>query len=285
MMNGQTSGAWLVWPDRKVQPRLRIFCFPYAGGGASAYRAWSGYLPDEIEVVAVQLPGRENRIREARSTNLTATVRTLASVLSPYLQLPFALYGHSMGALLAFEVARQLRREMEKIPVHVFVGARRAPAVPAQSAGVHDLPDAEFLEEIRRLGGVPQEVLQSQGAMRFFLPLWRDDFALAASYTYRSEPPLACPITAFGGILDDEVPLEDLEAWRSETSVSFALHTLPADHFFLRSHTPDLLHIITREFETQITQSIRHSREQRTVTGEGLSASGLSSESDRGMVT
>jgi medium-chain acyl-[acyl-carrier-protein] hydrolase len=261
MLNGQISGSWLVWPERKAQPRLRIFCFPYAGGAASAYRAWPGFLPDEIEVVAVQLPGRENRIRDARSTNVTATVRTLAAVLSPYLQLPFAFYGHSMGALLAFEVARQLRTEMERVPVHLFVGARRAPAVPARSAGVHDLPDAEFLEAIRRLGGVPQEILQSQGTMRFFLPLWRDDFALAASYTYRSEPPFACPITAFGGILDDEVPLADLKAWRSETSASFVLHTLPADHFFLRSHTSDLLHLIARELGTQIPQSAGRSSE------------------------
>jgi medium-chain acyl-[acyl-carrier-protein] hydrolase len=181
----------------------------------------------------VQLPGREGRLREAPFTRIEPLVQALAAEL-PLAELPFAFFGHSMGALIAFELAHELARRGGPQPLLLFVSGRRAPRVPVREEPIHDLPEPQFLARLRDLNGTPEEVLQHAELMALLSPLLRADFALHETWTYREgEPPLAIGISAFGGVADPEVTREDLEAWRVETTGPFRLRMLPGDHFFL----------------------------------------------------
>lgn len=225
---------WLAYREPNPRARLRLFCFPYAGGGASVYRGWGTSLPGDIEVCPVQLPGRESRLREPPYTHVEALLQALTEVLPPYLDLPFAFFGHSMGALIAFELVRELRRRGGPQPVHLFVSGRRSPEVPAREEPIHDLPEPEFLEKIRELNGTPEEVLQHAELMRLLLPILRADFSINENYAFVPGDPLEMGISAFGGLGDEEVTREDLAAWAQHTRGRFRQRMLPGDHFFLQ---------------------------------------------------
>jgi medium-chain acyl-[acyl-carrier-protein] hydrolase len=152
-----------------------------------------------------------------------------------------------MGGLVSFELARLLRKKYNKSPVHLFVSGYRAPQVPAQNPPIHDLPEPEFLEELRRLNGTPEAVLENTELMQLLLPAIRADFAVIETYAYTPESPLDCPITAFGGLQDREVRYDDLKAWQEQTNAAFSLHMLPGDHFFLQSAQPLLLQLLSQE--------------------------------------
>ncbi|MBD1902832.1 thioesterase II family protein [Trichocoleus sp. DQ-A3] len=229
---------------------LRLFCFPYAGGGALNFRTWSQGLPVGVEVCAVELPGRGKRILEAPFTQALPLVQAIAHALLPYLDKPFAFFGHSMGALVSFEVARLLRREYGMSPVHLFVSGRSAPQLPLQEPPIHSLPQPAFIEELRRLNGTPKAVLENVELMELLLPILRADFAVLETYVYAAEPPLQCPITAFGGLQDVKVSVDRLEAWRQQTSAKFSLQMLPGDHFFVQSAQPLLLQFLSRELNS-----------------------------------
>jgi medium-chain acyl-[acyl-carrier-protein] hydrolase len=239
--------AWVTCPSPKPQARLRLFCFPYAGGSASLFRTWADDLPPEVEVCPIQLPGRESRFREPCYTRLLPLVQTLGEVLWPYLTLPFAFLGHSMGALISFELTRYLRRRAGPLPAHLFVSAHRAPQLPDRQPPIHDLPDAVFLEELRRLNGISSEVLENAELMELLFPLLRADFAVAETYEYQEDSPLPCPISAFGGLEDEEVNQDEVAAWREQTRTTFTSHMTPGDHFFLFKHRATLLPLIAQE--------------------------------------
>ncbi len=226
-------------------PRLRLFCLPYAGGGASIYRLWPDELPDDLEVCAIQLPGRESRLREPTFTAVAPLVRELARALLPELSLPFALVGHSMGALIAFELVRLLRREHGLSPVYLFVSARRAPQLPSLDAPIHLLPQPAFVDHLlRRYNGIPQAVLREPELMEIFLPTLRADFTVIETYRYAADEPLGCPITAFGGLQDDLVTRSELAGWQEQTRAAFDLHMFPGTHFFLHQQRPSMLRIV-----------------------------------------
>jgi medium-chain acyl-[acyl-carrier-protein] hydrolase len=228
---------------------VRLFCLPFAGGGASVYRPWDPGLPLTVEVCAVQLPGRETRFRESPYTRLAPLVADLADVLGPILDVPPVFYGHSMGALAAFELARELRRRGGPLPARLIVGGRRAPDRPPRSTPLHTLPDAEFLVELKRLNGTRSAVLENDDLMRVLLPVLRADFAVHETYVYAAEPPLDCPILAVTGEADTICRPAELEGWRRHTRAEFEAVTLPGDHFFLQTHRPQLLGLIARHLE------------------------------------
>jgi len=236
--------AWLVRPDARPAARLRLFCFSYAGGGASVYRPWLRELPPEIELCAVQLPGRENRLLEAPYAEMSALVEQLGSVIDRRLDLPFALFGHSMGALVSFEVARQIRQRHGLSPVHLFVSGHVAPQLKRHQTPIHHLSEPDFVEAIRRLNGTPEQVLENAELMALILPALRADLQLCETYTCRDEPPLSCPISAFGGMADPEVRYDDLRAWQAQTSSTYRLRLFPGDHFYLRDGHSALLETI-----------------------------------------
>lgn len=227
---------------------MRLFCFPYGGGGAAAYRLWSDGLPPDIEVCRIQLPGRENRLRERPLTRLSPLVQALVEILRPYQDMPFSFFGHSVGALISFELARQLRKRDGLSPAHLFVSAFRAPQIPRRDPPIHQLPDAEFVKEVRRrYDGIPGVVLQDMEMMQLMLPVLRADMTIYDTYVYANEPPLDCPISAFGGLQDYRVRQEDLAAWRDQTRSSFTLRMFPGNHFFLQSGRELLLQAVSQE--------------------------------------
>ncbi len=244
-----TTDRWLDSRNPRPEARLRLFCLPYAGGGAVEYRSWSDELGDSVEVRPVHLPGREMRLHEPAFDRIEPLVEALAAALESHFRRPYALFGHSMGALVAFELARELRRRSAPAPEHLFLSGRRAPRHPDPAREVHLLPDPDFIEYLRTLNGTPEMILADPEMRELFFPTLRADFAVCAGYRYREEPPLDVPITVFGGSGDFERSPELLEEWKRDTSASFALHVLPGDHFFLRTAKPLLLSLLGRDLE------------------------------------
>lgn len=247
MTNAAASDSWIAFRKPNPPARLRLFCFPYAGSGASIFRTWPDGLPSDVEVCPVQFPGRGTRLMETPFTELSPLVEALAQALVPLLDKPFAFFGHSLGALVGFELARQLRRQSGVQPVHLFVSADRAPQIPHRDRPIHALPEGEFLVELRRLNGIPGKVLEEAELMQIMLPILRADFAVYETYVYTTELPLGCPISAFGGLQDHRVSRGDLEAWRGQTSASFSLRMFPGDHFFLNTAQSLLLEALSQE--------------------------------------
>lgn len=245
---------WLASFKPNPRARARLFCFPYAGGGAHIYRAWPDSLPATIEVCPVQLHGHGARLMEAPFTQMSPLVQATAEALLPYLDRPFAFFGHSMGALVGFELARQLRGQCDPQPVHLFVSGCFAPNLPDPYPLRH-LPEPEFLEELRRLNGMPQEALENTELMRLLLPTLKADCTVTETYTYTDRPPLNCPISAFGGLQDHLLSRDDLDGWRQQTTASFSLRMFPGDHFFLQTAQPLLLQILSRELQGLVTTS------------------------------
>jgi len=224
-----------------------LFCFPYAGTGAAIYREWGAHLPADVEVCPVQLPGRGARAMETPFTRVVPLVQVLAQDLLPLLDKPFVFFGHSLGAIVAFELARELRRQFGVQPCRLFISASRAPQISARHRPIHALPEAEFLDELRRLNGTPAALLDNAEFMRFMLPVLRADFALYETHTYAPEEPLDCVINGFGGIEDRRVDRSELDAWRVQTSASFSLRMLPGDHFYLNAVQPLLLRMLSED--------------------------------------
>ena len=228
---------------------LRLFCFPYAGGSAQVFQSWPGKFGPSVEVWSLQLPGRGRRMREAAFLSAESAVEQIIQDFTLYEDKPFAFFGHSMGALLSFEVARALRREQMTGPTQLFVSGCRAPQLPHCDKATYNLPEPELIEEIRRLNGTPQEVLNNAELMQLLLPILRADLTLCQTYTYQLEPPLSCPISAFCGLQDDEVGQKGIDGWRQQTASSFSVSMLPGDHFFLHTSEHLLLQIISRELQ------------------------------------
>jgi len=235
MNNYFPTNSYITLTLPNPQASARLFCFPYAGTSSIIFRKWAGNLPENIEICPVELPGRGTQIKSPLFTTIEALVSAIAPILLPYLDKPFAFFGHSMGGLLSFELARYLREQYGKIPFGLFVSASRAPQIPSPKPPIHLLPDTEFKQELHRLNGTPASVLQNNELMQILIPILRADFAVLETYVYTQEPPLECPIVAFGGLEDQEVTVEELERWRSQTQSSFKLQMFSGDHFFIHS--------------------------------------------------
>jgi medium-chain acyl-[acyl-carrier-protein] hydrolase len=234
-----TPWLWNVVPKAVV--RLRLFCFPYAGNGAHAYRGWERELPEDVHVCPVQLPGRPGRLSEPAFTDMRPLVEATLAALAPFMSEPFVFFGHSMGGLLAYELARALRRSGRPLPLHLFMSGTPAPHLQKGDRHLHELPDEQFLDEIARLNGTPPEVLADAELRALVLPTLRADFAVMERYSWMPEPPLDVPITAYAGKDDATAPAGDLSAWREHSSSSFCMRLLPGDHFFLHSQRSTLL--------------------------------------------
>ena len=244
-----TTSLWFTVPPNE-RAKIRLFCFPYAGGTNLIFRTWGRTLGPSIAVCPAHLPGRERRLTEKPYTCAQSLVEAAAEAIIPHLDLPFAFFGHSMGALISFELARHLRRLDMPPPAHICVSGRGAPQLGVREPVTYNLPEKEFAEELRRLNGTPREVLEHQELMELMIPLLRADFEVCQTYRYTQEPALDCPITAFGGWYDYEVSGEMVGAWREQTTRSFRLCMMPGDHFFVNSAQERILGILSQELQS-----------------------------------
>lgn len=221
--------------------RVRLFCLPHAGGGGAFFHPWRAALAPDIEVRPVVLPGRESRIRELPYVTMEQAIGPLAELIGPELDVPYALFGHSMGAAVAYELARRLVMLGRPAPLRLFVSSRRAPHLPARRASYARLDDAAFLTEVSRLNGTPAEVLRQPELVRLFLPTLRADFELNDTYAPLPAPRLDCPISAFAGLDDPEADPDELAAWAEVTAGAFRFRCFDGDHFYLKGQAAGLL--------------------------------------------
>jgi len=226
-----------------------VFCFPYAGGGAAAFGSWRSAAPAGLRILPVRLPGREDRISEPAARRIADLTEPLAeAVTEAAADGPFAFFGHSVGALLAFELARELRRRGAAGPTHLLAAACQPPhALPPTR--LHDLPREELVEALLRLGGTSDVVLAQPELLRLLEPTLRADLALFELYDYDPEPPLACALTAVGGLRDERVSQHELAQWSRHTEGPFELLLVRGGHFFVESARDELLELLARELE------------------------------------
>jgi medium-chain acyl-[acyl-carrier-protein] hydrolase len=243
--------GWIVRYRQNARASLRLFCFSYAGGGASIFRQWADLLPQDIELCAIQLPGREYRLAEPAYTQMAPLIEALAEAIEPYLDRPFAFFGHSMGSLVSFEIARQLRRTHDKQPVRLYLGAYRAPHLPNPNVKIYHLP-LEVFKVILRADGIPERILQNEELMQAMLPTLRADFELCDTHVHKEEAPLQCPFLIFGGQEDRRISAADLDAWRVHSIAECSLSLLPGSHFFLHSAQDLLLAALSQDLEAQL---------------------------------
>jgi len=249
--------VWIPEVRTNHLAQLRLFCFPHAGGDSSVFAGWQRHLPTSVEVVSIHLPGREDRFREPAFRCLRPLLAVLVEVLRPCLDLPFAFFGHSLGAWIAFHLARRLRCEGLRQPVHVFVAACRAPQLPSRYPPIHALPQAAFLWELqRRYSALPREILNDPEMLQLFLQVLQADFSLFETIEYRHEATLDCGISAYSGADDYAISESEILAWRAQTRDRFASDVFPGGHFFVKSNALALLCRLSWEIRPYLDREI-----------------------------
>jgi medium-chain acyl-[acyl-carrier-protein] hydrolase len=256
MNSHSNTHTWITRSTPQPNAAMRLFCLPYAGGGSIIFHHWGRELPADIEVCAIKLPGRESRLSETPFVRVAPLVQALVEGLTPYLDRPFALFGHSLGGLVSFELAHELLRQQRPAPVHLLVSAMRAPHLPAANPGMHDLPTAAFIARLRDFRGTPEAILNHRHMMDMLMPTLRADFAMSETHTYVAKEPLDCPITVLGGQEDTLVSEEALRAWQGYTHHTFTMHTIPGGHFFIQSARSVVLEKVVQALHPHLLQAL-----------------------------
>ncbi|MGS0897524.1 thioesterase II family protein [Burkholderia stagnalis] len=242
------TNPWLIrFGPSNAASRLRLYCFSYAGGSATIYQPWRASLDAGIDLCAIQLPARGMRLAEPAERDLPALVRRLSDVIAAQDTGPFAFFGHSLGALLAFELTRHLQRSGLPLPAKLIVSGCSSPQLrdPVEALDEHD--DDKLRDRLTRYNGTPTEVLQHDELMRLMAPAIRADFALVANYAYESGSPLDVPITAFAGRADDQTSPDKIDGWQRETQAAFAQYWFEGDHFFIRPQMENVIRQLNAE--------------------------------------
>ena len=226
---------------------LSVVCFPFAGGGASVFSNWRNILPDNIAVYPLQLPGREHRITERPYRDMTQLVGDIAEEVQPLVRKKCIFFGHSMGAKIAFEVAKKVKKDTSLELCHFIVSACRAPHIKEPNP-IHFLPEQAFVDSLQRFGGTPEEIINNGALMKFFLPMLQADFEIDETYVSAPDIKLQCPITAFGGTEDREATKEDIEPWHNYTDDDFTIKMFSCGHFFIKTLETLVLQELKRIF-------------------------------------
>jgi surfactin synthase thioesterase subunit len=243
------ANTWLSSLRPSERASVRIICFPYAGGGAGVFRPWTTHLPAGVDLFVANLPGRDERLQEHTIDRMSRLVVLFVDALASQIDGPFCFYGHSMGALVSYEVTRELRRRGLPLPLHLFIGAFPAPQTKPRKEPVHELPDDQFIAEMVRSKATPTAVLDQRDLLQIVLPRIRADLAVIETYAYTPEPRLPVPITTFGGAADTMVNRAELEAWRQQTTDFFSVRMLLGDHYFIDTNRARLLYYLSSDLQ------------------------------------
>jgi surfactin synthase thioesterase subunit len=236
--------------------RLRLFCFPFAGGSATAYQSWRRLASPGLQVCGVEYPGRGTCFDEEPFMSLPGLVRHLADQIGPLLDRPFAFFGHSMGGLVAFELARTLRERGWRAPAHLFISATAEPARPPHRAALYRASDEEVLDELRDLGGTPPELLADRELMAMTARVLRADYTALGTYEYRRAAPLAVPMTVFGGRADPITAPADLRGWQAQTVAGCRFRMFPGDHFYLHAAAAEILRAVEDTVDDHLKSAV-----------------------------
>jgi medium-chain acyl-[acyl-carrier-protein] hydrolase len=232
--HGMSESNWVSPRSRIDGAKVRLFCLPHAGAGTAMYNIWKRFLPPTVEVCPVQIPGREVRLAEPSYTDCALLIAEMTTALAGHTNMPYAIFGHSMGSLLALDLARSFRSAGLPEPSYLFVSGRNATHVPMKHGSIHQMPDEEFLAALAtRYGGLPQEILDTPELLELYLPILRADLTLLETHRYEALAPLDYPIAAFSGKDDPNVSIEGLQAWGEHTSKSFETKWFDGNHFYL----------------------------------------------------
>lgn len=236
---------WLPLRTESRAHRARLFCFPHAGGSAVAFRSWQAALGESVDVCSIEYPGRWSRHREPPAVRLIPLAQAIVRELAPLYEGRFALFGYSYGALLAFEVARELRRAGSAQPAHLIVAARQAPQTVRCSPLLHTYPDSQFVELVdRRYGGISPAVRKDPDLLAMVAPVLRADMTALETYAYEPEPALGCPITAISGSEDEQAKPDDIAGWAELSTETFRSHVLAGGHFFIETRGAEVQRIV-----------------------------------------
>jgi len=238
--------SWFLTRPSRARTQLRLYCFSYAGGSAAVFAPWHDLIDPGIEICAVQLPGRADRIAEPLCLSIAQAVEAIAQETQRPDGLPYAFFGHSLGGLLAFEVARFCARHYFTLPKHLIVSGCGAPQLRSASRSLHELPDSQFIDLLHQYDGTPREILQNEELMGLLLPAIRADFGMVANYEYRHSPRLKVPITVLAGLQDSHVSPAQAEGWCRETESGCHLEWLEGGHFFIHSQREEIIRSVNR---------------------------------------
>ncbi len=220
----------------------RIFCFPYAGGSAAIiYRKWTFNLPEEYEILPVEFPGRGARLQESLKYEMSSLIDELISSIKTQLDKPFVFFGHSMGALVSYELTRKLEQLHLPLPGKLFLSSHSAPQITKRSPIMHKLPRNEFIHELKELNGMPKEFFESEELLDIFLPIIKADYTVCETYKFNSDRKLQMPFVTLRGTNDETVLAEDMLEWAKLTTGDFKFYEFPGDHFFITKQQDEFI--------------------------------------------
>ena len=238
------SSSWIVRPSPKENAGLRLICVPYLGGSSMMFRTWPQHLPDYVELNAIELPGHGRRIRETPYAHLRSLVIELADAIIPVLDRPYTLFGQSFGALVCFELARELRSRSIPAPIQLCVSGAKAPHLLTTDTPIHLLSDPDLIEHVRRMRGTPDSVLENEELVSALLPAFRADYKALETYICSEGAPFDFPVLVLGGVQDDQVGRASLQAWSTYARAGFRLEMFPGDHYFIHTAQNQVLQIL-----------------------------------------
>lgn len=227
--------------------KIRLFVFPYAGGGASAFKEWGNHLSPEIELCSLQFPGREERFYEKPHCHIDTLFQELIENFYDYLEIPFVFLGHSLGALLCFEFSRFLETNNIRLPLHVYLSGSNPPVKNLFKDFLGEMDDAQIIDKLKSFNGTPKNIINNKELMKLFLPMIKADLAIMNSFDYKNDYQFSMPITVFGGISDPLVECGSLGGWNNFTKAYCRVITFPGDHFFIFSEMNNILDYMNRE--------------------------------------
>lgn len=240
------AGAWCVRFGSAPEYRRRVICFANAGGSASAFRPWRQAAATDVELIAIQFPGRQKRIKEAPLRDIDTAIAALLPVVAPLADQDTIFFGDCTGALVAYEIVRRLTAESAALPRALVVSCCRAPELPPRHPPLYGLEEAVLIERIRALGFAPDWLLHDATTLKAFLPLLRCDFEMVETYQFRSGPPLPIPITAIAGTHDKITPEGDVAAWKAHTNDVFRFVQMEGSHDLAQTRAPDVMNVVSK---------------------------------------
>jgi len=246
------STKWITCPKKQPDAKIRMFCFSYAGGGASVFLNWPHSISNDIEVCIIKMPGREIRFNEPPYRRIPKLVEDLAPAILPFLDKTFIFFGHSLGAHISFYLTRHLRKYDLPCPIHMFISGARAPHLtePIHDALHYKMEDKEFIDKLIKLGGMAEEVLQNKEILEIVLPILRADIEMLNTMEYIDEEPLSSGMTVLYGEFDKRASREDAEAWNRHTNQGFCLKMITGKHLFINTHQAQVIELINKELLT-----------------------------------